>query len=173
MGNSMLNAAKKTSLEITPITRVDSRLQLSRVSRIFCQTFSYASPILKDVKEEDVISKALEIAKDGHILNIVQSNKKCPDVDIVTVIEALKWTGYYYATGKRLKFVLASIEPSEWFNKHIGAVEAGKSKMFTSCLLEGYAGDKYTEYSIFDRDVKYLNILGRSVDMYDVSLKEE
>lgn len=147
---------------------------INLITKVYCKAFD----LFEDVKLEDVTKKAIEIANnDVEIVSMFAKNirteegksgKAISDCDVVSVIEALRWTGIFRATQEKMKFNLAVVQPTELMDKPMDKPLTG-TMPYNAFLLTDYEGTDYTHYGeMFKATVTSLPILARSKDEYEV-----
>lgn len=167
----LLKASKMVSGG-TSATRVDSNVNLIHMINAIAKVYGRAAKSFLDAKPEDVEKQAIYMAGDEKLLAIFAKGNKVCDGDVVSLIEALKWTGIVITTDKKPRINLALVEPSEMRGQN-PEMATKQSNIWNTFLIEGYEGSEYTEYGLLPQaKVKSLNILSKSLDSYEVLLEK-
>lgn len=152
-------------------TRVDSSVNLTHVINVLGRVYARTAEKFLDADKAQVNDIISECMKDSKLLGLVSKRGKVTDADAVTLVESLKWTAKVMLTGEKPRIRLALIEPSEMAGKNPEAATRQPS-VWNALLIEGHTADKYDEvYAYAEQGPKVLNILGQSMDSYEVLLK--
>lgn len=165
----LLNASRVVS-DATSVTKVDSSVNLIHMVNAIARVYGRTAKSFLGMRPEDVEKQAISMAGDEKLLAMFAKGNKVSDCDVVSLIEALKWTGIVMTTNQKPRIYLALVEPSEERGKNI-EMATKQSNVWNTFLVEGYQGTEYTEYGLLPQtNVKSLNILSKSLDSYDVLL---
>lgn len=165
--DKLMNAA--VSADITGVPGVqESKINVLKFSRIIAQVYSAACVDFRGVQERDILTRVDELMNEERIVKPFL--RKGITHDVVSLREALIWTGHKVVTGesKKIKFTLAvdeetaaknqamkDIDPTIWSSFVVGQVTCDT---YDVTVL----GEKYT-----------FELLGHSMCSYEVSLKED
>jgi hypothetical protein len=134
--------------------------KIARVYALTCQKFVGVDPV-------DVRTKAMELIRQADMIALYVKNGVVCDDEFITVMEALRWTGYYVTTGRKAKFNLALIHQHDAAPEGVGIYSA-IIKVWNCFLLDDCTDNKYTDC---EPVLGYpIEIIKRSEDSYEVLL---
>lgn len=164
--DKLLNAA--VSADIAGDVEVkESKINAVKFSRIIAQVYSAACIDFRGVSEEDIKARADELMNEERIVKPFL--RKGITHDVVSLREALIWTGYKVVTGvsKRIRFTLTVDPETASKNQDMKKID---SVIWSSFIVGDKESDTY-ELSVLGEIYKF-EILGNSVGTYEVSLRE-
>lgn len=164
--DKLLNAAK--SADITGTLGVnESKINSVKFSRIIAQVYSASCIDFRGVSEADIRARADELMNEERIIKPFL--RKGITHDVVSLREALIWTGYKVVTGesKRIRFTLTVDPVTASKNQAMKGIDPA---IWSSFIVEEKESDTY-ELSVLG-DIYKFEILGTSKDTYEVSLRE-
>lgn len=153
-------------------TKVDTSVNIIHVINMIAYVYGRTAKEFLNVKPKDVERKAIKLAGDESLLRVFAKGNKVSDCDVVSLIEALKWTGIVVTTGVKPTFNLALIEPTEMKGMQ-PELATKQPKVWNAFLLSDYEGTEYTEYGRLPQAKEHsVTILGKSLDSYSVTFQK-
>lgn len=171
LSDLMLAAKLAAPTGVKTDTNFNGKTNVLHVSNKIARAFMATVSKFKGMEPDDVTSEAIKLMKNSDIIAMYAKQGVVSDSDLVTVLEAIRWTGVYATTGKKLKFHMALIEPHG--AKSDNAHNDKKVNSWNGMVLEDTQldGDIYNGYGHLAELVGYnLRVLGKSDDLYDVTL---
>lgn len=165
--DKLLNAA--VSADIKSVSGVkESRINVLRFSRIIAQVYSAACVEFRGVQERDILTRVDELMNEERIVNPFL--RKGITHDVVSLREALIWTGYKVVTGesKKIKFTLTVDQATAKKNQ---AMKDTNTVIWSSFTVGQTSCDTYDVTVLGARYT--FEILGQSTSAYEVSLRED
>lgn len=162
-----------TMASATSVTHQDNATNLTHFLNCIAKVYGRTAKSFIGVSPDCVEATAIKMAGDETLLRIFAKGNKVADGDVVSLIEALKWTGYVMTTGEKRMINLALVEPTEMAGRN-PELATKQPTIWNTFLVSGYEGTEYKEYGMLPQ-VKgmKLNILGKSLDSYNVVIKQE
>lgn len=154
------------------LTHQDASTNLIHVVNCISKVYGRTAKNFINTRPEDVEAQAISMAGDETLLAMFARGGKVSDGDVVSLIEALKWTGMVMTTGEKPRINLALIEPTEMRGQN-PELATKQPAIWNAFLISGYDGTEYKEYGMLPQaKVKSVNILGKSLDSYEVLLEK-
>lgn len=166
----LLGAAAKGAPEgIKAVTGVSSKINSTHISNRIARVYMATCSEFKGLAPTDVIDKVGELMHRSDIIKMYTKGGEVCDDDLVTTMEAIRWTGVYVTTCRKANFYLALVEPHKMVGTHPELEAKATSGVWNSMVLDDVEGPVYNGYDMLSSLVGYnLNILQKSLDRYEV-----
>lgn len=165
-------AAKAAPVGIKSATHVDGKVNSIHISNRIARVYMATCSDFKGLAPTDVVDKVGELMHRSDIVKMYTKGGVVCDDDLVTTMEAIRWTGIYVTTGRKANFYLALIEAHKTAGSHPELEAGSKGAIWNSMVLDDVEGSVYDGYSMLGSLVGYnLNILQKSLDRYEVIIQ--